>query len=90
MKKMITIMNAEEVIGSIAHLLRNEYSDLLERIENEYEEKTLDEILREQFELYGGIIDMKMLTQEEKEFLQIYDSNNYFICIFNDEYCQNV
>ena len=38
MKKVITIMNAEEVVGSIAHLLRNDYSDLLDRIEKEIEE----------------------------------------------------
>ena len=90
MKKAITIMNAEEVVGSIAHLLRNDYSDLLDRIEKEIEEKTLNEILTEQFELYGGIMDIHMLTQKEKDFLQIYESDNYFICTFGDEYCQNI
>lgn len=90
MKKLITIMSAEEVVGSIAHLLRNEYSDLLDRIEKEIEEKTLDEILHEQFVLYGGIIDFHMLNPIEKEFLKIYDSESYYICTFGDEYCKNI
>lgn len=90
MKKLITIMSAEEVVGSIAHLLRNEYSDLLDRIEKEIEEKTLDEILSDYFDRTGGIIDMHKLTPTEKDFLLLKESENYYICTFGDEYCKNI
>lgn len=83
-------MSAEEVVGSIAHLLRNEYSDLLEKIEKEFEEKTLDEILSDYFDRTGGIIDIHKLTLKEKEFLKIYDSESYYICTFGDKYCKNI
>ena len=89
MKKQITLMSAEEVVGSIAHLLRSDYMDLLLTIETEIEEKTLDEIISEYCDNVG-IIDIHKLTPEEKSFLLICDSENYYISTFGDEYCKTV
>lgn len=90
MKKVITIMNAEEVIGSIAHLLRSDYMDLLFKIEEGIEkEKTLSEIVGDYCD-NPGIFNFHKLSPDEKAFLQIFDSENYFISTFGDEYCETI
>ena len=88
MKKVITIMSAEEVLGSLTPILRSDYMDLLLKIEKETEEKTLDEILSEYYDEFG-IADIHRLTSKERGFLNIFTSENYYVSTFNDEYCKD-
>lgn len=89
MKKLITLMNTEEMIGSIAHLLRTQYIVLLKKIEDEIEDKTLDKIVSDYYDKFG-IEEVHKLNPNEKSFLQIYDSENYYIFTSDEKYCKDI
>lgn len=92
MERKITVMSAEEVLGSMI-LVLDEYPDLMERIKKNVEDKdgySLGEILAQYY--YDGkkIVDVEMLDEQTIEFLNLPENKPWFISTFNNEYVENL
>lgn len=89
MERKITVMSAEEVLGSML-LVLDEYPDLMERIKKNEDGYNLGEILAQYY--YDGkkIVDVEMLDEETIEFLNLPENKPWFISTFNNEYVENL
>ena len=92
MERKITVMSAEEVLGSMI-LVLDEYPDLMERIKKNVEDEdgySLGEILAQYY--YDGkkIVDVEMLDEQTIEFLNLPENKPWFISTFNNEYVENL
>lgn len=89
MERKITVMSAEEVLGSML-LVLDEYPDLMKRIKKNEDGYNLGEILAQYYYDGNRIADIEMLNEEIVEFLNLPENKSWFISTWHDEYVENL
>lgn len=84
MERTVKVMNYLQVVGSIAHMCNGEYKAFFEHYEKTEEEDretfVFDAVDR------GEIVDVKIITEETVEFLNLPENQTWFISKWNNEY----
>ena len=92
MERKITVMSAEEVLGSMI-LVLDEYPDLMERIKKNVEDEdgySLGEILAQYYYDGNEIENIEMLNVQTVRFLNLPESRSWFVSTWRHEYVENL
>lgn len=92
MERKITVMSAEEVLGSMI-LVLDEYPDLMERIKKNVEDEdgyNLGEILAQYYYDGNEIENIEMLNTQTVRFLNLPENRSWFISTWRHEYVENL
>lgn len=92
MERKITVMSAEEVLGSMI-LVLDEYPDLMERIKKNVEDEdgySLGEILAQYYYDGNEIENIEMLNVQTVRFLNLPENRAWFVSTWRHEYVENL
>ena len=92
MERKITVMSAEEVLGSMI-LVLDEYPDLMERIKKNEEDEdgySLDTILAQYYYDGNEIENIEMLNVQTVRFLNLPENRSWFVSTWRHEYVENL
>lgn len=92
MERKITVMSAEEVLGSMI-LVLDEYPDLMERIKKNVEDEdgySLGEILAQYYYDGNEIENIEMLNVQTVRFLNLPENRSWFVSTWRHEYVENL
>ena len=92
MERKITVMSAEEVLGSMI-LILDEYPDLMERIKKNEEDEdgySLDTILAQYYYDGNEIENIEMLNVQTVRFLNLPENRSWFVSTWRHEYVENL
>lgn len=92
MERKITVMSAEEVLGSMI-LVLDEYPDLMERIKKNVEDEdrySLGEILAQYYYDGNEIENIEMLNVQTVRFLNLPENRAWFVSTWRHEHVENL
>ena len=89
MERKITVMSAEEVLGSMI-LVLDEYPDLMEKIKKNEDEYNLGEILAQYYYDGNEIENIEMLNVQTVRFLNLPENRSWFVSTWRHEYVENL